>query len=77
MFEDLPNLHLTPSEARLEDGAIASAIEKKVAERLLRQATLLEKSFQAGGKLCGLRITNVHLPWQRLFEVGFTVEVDI
>ncbi|HEX9387665.1 MAG TPA: DUF4127 family protein [Anaerolineales bacterium] len=77
MLEDLPVYGLSPTEARLPDGEIARNIEKKVAERLEKQAKILEKLFQDAGVLKAARLFDIYLPWQRLFEIGCTVSADL
>jgi hypothetical protein len=77
MLEDLPAHGLLPSEERLPDGEIAGEIGKKVAGRLENQARALEKTFQAAGLVKTVNISNIYLPWQRLFEIGFDVKVEL
>lgn len=77
MLEDLPAYGLSPTEERLPDGKTAHEVEEKVARRLEKQALALEKIFQAAGVVSTVRISNIHLPWQRLFEIGFDIEVKL
>ena len=77
MLEDLPGFGLLPTEERLPDGEIAKEIEKKVSERLEKQARRLDEIFQKSGLVKSVRISNLHLPWQRLFEIGFDVKVEL
>jgi hypothetical protein len=77
MLEDLPVYGLSPTETRLPDGDIARNIERKVAGRLEKQAKILEKVFQDAGLLRAVRVFNIYLPWQRLFEIGCTVTADL
>ncbi len=77
MLEDLPAFGLLPTEERLPNDEIAQAIGKRVAERLQRQAQILERTFRAAGMVKVVNISNVHLPWQRLFEIGFDVKVEL
>lgn len=77
MLEDLPVCGLPPTEERLPDGEISQEIGKKVAARLEKQARILEKTFQSSGLVKAACISNIHLPWQRLFEIGFDVKVDL
>ena len=46
-------------------------------ERLEKQANRLEEIFQKSGMVKSVRISNIHLPWQRLFEIGFDVKVEL
>lgn len=77
MLEDLPACGLLPSEERLPDGEIAREIAAKVAGRLEKQARTLEKVFQAAGLVKTVHVSNIQLPWQRLFEIGFDVKVEL
>ena len=77
MLEDLPVHSLLPTEERLPDGAIALDIESKVCRRLEKQARLLEKLFKESGQLKAVHISDVYLPWQRLFEIGCNVHAEI
>jgi hypothetical protein len=76
MLEDLPALNLSPTEERLPND-VAKVIEEKVAARLHTQAQILEKIFCADGRVKSVDVTNIHLPWQRLFEIGFDVKVEL
>jgi hypothetical protein len=77
MMEDLPALGLFPTEERIPDDEAAKVIEAKVAGRLRNQTQTLEKTFCADGRLKSVNISNSHLPWQRLFEIGFDVKVEL
>jgi hypothetical protein len=77
MMEDLPAYGLSPTEERLPDGETARAIERKVAARLEKQACLLEQTFQKSGLVRSVQISDVYLPWQRLFEIGFDIKVEL
>jgi hypothetical protein len=77
MREDLPVCGLLPTEERLPDGEISQEIGIKVAVRLEEQAQGLEKTFKSSGLVKGVTISNVHLPWQRLFEIGVEVKVEL
>lgn len=77
MLEDLPAYGLLPTEEHLPDGEIAREIGKKVARRLEKQAHRLEKTFQSSGLVKAVNISNIHLPWQRLFEIGFDVKMEL
>ncbi len=76
MFEDLPSLGLEPTMERLPDGK-AEDIEGRVASHLGRAAAELRRLFVASGRVREVRVGRIHLPWRRLFEVGFDVEVDV
>ncbi|OJX43824.1 MAG: hypothetical protein BGO78_02345 [Chloroflexi bacterium 44-23] len=76
MFEDLPTFGLPPTEERLPDGEIAQAVERLVAQRLQVQAKILNNRFQESGLIKSIEITDIYLPWQRLFEIGCTVHAS-
>jgi hypothetical protein len=77
MLEDLPALGLFPTEERLPDDEVAKAIEKRVAARLHNQTQILEKTFCADGRIKSVDVSHIHLPWRRLFEIGFDVNVEL
>lgn len=76
MMEDLPAHGLLPTEERLPEDA-AHNIEKQVAARLEKQNRLLEQVFQQSGLVRSVRISNVYLPWRRLFEIGLNIKVTL
>jgi len=76
MVEDLPALGIAPTMERLPDDRVA-AVEARVRDRLLRAAADLRSLFVASGLVRDVRVSHVHLPWKRLFEVGFEVEVEL
>ncbi len=76
MVEDLPALGLTPTLERLPNDRVA-AVEDRVRDRLMRAAAGLRELFVASGHVRDVRVGHVHLPWRRLFEVGFDVEVEL
>jgi hypothetical protein len=73
MLEDMPLFGLQPGEERLPEGQVSRDIERRVAERLLKQAGILEKKFIEAGQLKSVQLIDIYLPWQRLFEIGCTV----
>jgi hypothetical protein len=77
MLEDLPVYGLLPTEERLPDGKISKEIGNKVANRLEAQSRFLEKTFQSSGLVKSINISNIYLPWQRLFEIGLDVKVEL
>jgi hypothetical protein len=74
MLEDLPHLGLAPGFERLPD-ALADEVAGRVRSRLLASAAELEKIFQRSGLVKNVRVSDIYLPWQRLFEVGMDVQV--
>jgi len=77
MLEDLPTHGLDPTEERLPDEEIATEIVEKVAGRLEKQVRVREKNFQSAGLVRAVHVSDVHLPWQRLFEIGFDVQMEL
>jgi len=76
LVEDLPALGFQPTEERLEDPQQAEAVEAKVRERLTRAAVPLRDLFIRSGRARDVSVSDIHLPWHRLFEVGFDVQVE-
>jgi hypothetical protein len=74
IFEDLPAMGISPTMERLPDDRLA-AVEERVREHLGREAAALRDLFIRSGAVRDVRVRNIHLPWRRLFEVGFDVEV--
>jgi hypothetical protein len=77
MIEDLPPLGITPGEERLPDGEPAQQMQEAVAARLQRQAVGLGQQFSASGMVKSVQVSDVYLPWQRLFEIGCEVRVTL
>jgi hypothetical protein len=76
MVEDLPALGIAPTMERLPEDRVA-AIEDRVRARLSRAAADLRDVFVGSGLVRDVRVSNIHLPWQRLFEVGFDVQITL
>jgi hypothetical protein len=76
IFEDLPAMGISPTMERLPDDRLA-AVEDRVREHLSRAAAELRDLFIRSGAVRDVRVGRIHLPWRRLFEVGFDVEVDL
>ncbi|HVU23779.1 MAG TPA: DUF4127 family protein [Opitutus sp.] len=76
MVEDLPALGLAPTMERLPDDR-APLVAASVGVHLAEASAPLRDVFISSGLVRDVRITDVHLPWQRLFEVGFAVSVDL
>jgi hypothetical protein len=76
MIEDLPELGIQPGFERLPDEHLPE-IERRVAEHLQAAAAELEQVFIRSGLVTKVQISNIYLPWKRLFEVGFDVQVDL
>jgi len=77
MLRDLPALGLLPTEERLPNDELTKIIVEKLTGRLNYQAHALEKVFCANQRIKSVTISNVHLPWQRLFEISLDVKVEL
>ena len=77
LVEDLPALGLPPTEQRWPDPDQAAAVEACVRHRLTRAAADLRDLFVRSGLVREVHVNDIHLPWQRLFEVGFDVQVEL
>ena len=77
MLEDLPVMGLPVTMERLVDPENVSKVEDCVRKRLLRAARELEEVFIRSGLVKQVRLSHIYLPWQRLFEVGFDVQVTL
>ncbi len=76
MVLDLPAAGVAPTMERLP-GDKAAGIERSVASHLAGGVAALRELFVGAGKARDVRVSHIHLPWQRLFEVGFDVRVDL
>ncbi len=74
MLEDLPAFGLNPTMERLPSPTVEK-VEKQVQGRLLLAAGELERLFIAAGVVKAVEVEHIHLPWKRLFEVGFDLSV--
>jgi len=77
MLEDLPAIGLLPTEEQLPNDEATKMIVEKLTRRLNNQAHTLEKVFCANRRIKSATISNVHLPWQRLFEISFDAKVEL
>jgi len=75
MVEDLPAAGIAPTMERLPDEA-AAGIESRVRAHLCRDAAGLRDLFISSKLVRDVSVSRVHLPWRRLFEVGFDVRVE-
>ncbi|HZL45247.1 MAG TPA: DUF4127 family protein [Opitutaceae bacterium] len=75
ILEDLPAMGVTPSMERLPDKA-AAAVEARIRTNLGQAASNLRRLFMASGLARDISVSHIHLPWNRLFEVGFDVAVE-
>ncbi len=76
-LEDLPALGLRPSSERVEDPALEAELERRVRQRLEKPTAELVELFRRAGMAESVVVDNIHLPWQRLFEIGFDVKVTL
>ena len=74
--EDLPALGLAPGMERLPEDRL-EAVEARLRERLTAAAAPIGAGFVRAGLARQVLVSNIHLPWQRLFEVGFDISVEI
>jgi hypothetical protein len=77
LVEDLPALGIWPTEGRLPAPDQAATVEARARERLARAAADLRAHFLHSGLVRDLHVDHIHLPWRRLFEVGFDVWIDL
>ncbi|MHC5035485.1 MAG: DUF4127 family protein, partial [Planctomycetota bacterium] len=77
LVEDLPALGLPPTDQHWPDRDQAVAVEACVRDRLTRAAADLRDLFIRSGLVREVHVTGIHLPWPRLFEVGFDVRVEL
>jgi hypothetical protein len=76
VYADLPALGLAPTMERLP-GDKLEAVERRLQTRLCAAAGELRDQFVQAGLVRDVRISNIHLPWQRLFEIGFDIQVEL
>ncbi len=74
MLEDLPALGLNPTQERLPNH-LHAGVEARLSSRLETAVRGLKQLFIQSGCARDVQVSNIHLPWQRLFEVGFDVQV--
>jgi hypothetical protein len=76
-LQDLPALGLPLSGEHLSDPETAQKLDERIRMRMQPAADELEEVFKRSGQVSRVKIDGVHLPWQRLFEVGFTVKATL
>jgi hypothetical protein len=76
MVEDLPAAGVVPTLERLPDGT-AAVIEGKVDSHLGQAAAILRDLFVSSKLVRDVQVSHIHLPWRRLFEVGFDVRAEV
>ena len=75
-YESLPNLGLTPTFERLPEDLVAP-VEAILQNRLAPHISSLRNLFLEHSPAQDIQVTHIHLPWQRLFEIGFDVKVTL
>ena len=77
LWDDTWEVHgIAPAFGRLPNEHLAE-VERRVAARLQAAAAELEQVFIQSGLVEKVQISNIYLPWKRLFEVGFDVQVTL
>jgi hypothetical protein len=76
IYEDLPALGLAPTMERLPADKL-EAVEARLQARLSAAAGELRDRFVQAGLVRDVHIRNIALPWQRLFEIGFDIQVEL
>ena len=76
MGEDLPAAGVVPSLERLPDDK-AAIVEASVDSHLGQAAAVLRDLFVSSRLVRDVHVSHIHLPWRRLFEVGFDVRVEV
>jgi hypothetical protein len=76
MYDDLPRLGLAPTMERLPEDKL-EAIEQRLRDRLSVAAAELRQQFLQAGLVRDVQVSNICLPWKRLFEIGFDVHVEL
>ena len=77
MLEDLPSFNLLPTMERLPPIMRGTMWKNMLRRRLLLAASELERLFVNSGVVKSVKVDHIHLPWKRLFEVGFDVHVEL
>jgi hypothetical protein len=75
-YEDLPALGLAPTHERLSAEVLA-ALQPALTQRLTGAAQELGDLFIRSGLVRDVQVRNIYLPWQRLFEIGFDLQVQL
>ncbi len=76
VYEDLPAFGLAPTMERLPADKL-EAVEARLRARLSAAAGELRDRFVHAGLVRDVLISNIALPWQRLFEACFDVQVEL
>jgi hypothetical protein len=76
LYDDLPALGLAPSMERIPADKLEQ-VEQRLKVRLSAAAGQLRDCFVQAGLVKDVHISNIALPWQRLFEIGFDIQVEL
>ena len=76
-LEDLPAAGLTPSWEKLQPLEKAAWVSERIRTRMMVDAAALESLFIANGAAQQIKVSDIYLPWQRLFEIGLTVTAKL
>lgn len=77
LLEDLPKLGLSLNSEHIIDPQVAAQLDACIQKRITQAAKELEQVFQRSGCIHQVQVNDIHLPWQRLFEVGFTITIEL
>lgn len=77
LLEDLPALGLSLNSEHITDPHIAEQLDTCIKKRITQSAKELEHIFKRWGQIRQAKVTGIHLPWQRLFEVGFDITIEL
>jgi hypothetical protein len=77
LYEDYTALGLDVDGDHMDDPQQLAVIEACVRRRIDASAAELRAIFIRSGLVKDVQVSNIHLPWQRLFEVGFDVKVEL
>ena len=76
LYDDLPALGLAPTMERLPEDKLR-AVQMRLQTRLSAAARELRDQFVQAGLVRDVQISNIALPWQRLFEISFDIHVEL
>jgi hypothetical protein len=76
LYDDLPAIGLAPSMERIPADKLGQ-VEQRLKIRLSAAAGQLRDCFVQAGLVKDVHISNIALPWQRLFEIGFDIQVEL
>jgi len=77
LLEDFTALGLPIHGDHMDDPGQLAIIQDRVRNRLNRAAHELRQLFISSGLVKDVIVSDIYLPWQRMFEVGFDVKVSL